>query len=212
MAIDICDFWDAGGDLRVRNRQLGAGHLSGHVRSAAEQDFVNIERPSNTCRLSFSLSSSIRTSGCTLGLFVARPGQPWLNSRSPLAVVSLPVAIANITFFLLSKVWASCRSHPLIPASSKVHKGVRQRLAQRFRHLQDDRDRRYHEQGQFPDVLQQPQVGHGAPVLYGCLRLATALPCRLERLWEPLSGNNILQIAGLNSFVQLFHCPFPWLG
>ena len=63
------------------------------------------------------------------------PGQQWLYSGVLPAVVSLPIAIANITFFLLSKVWASCRSRPLILASSKVHKGVRQRLAHRFRHL-----------------------------------------------------------------------------
>ena len=64
---------------------------------------------------------------------------------------------------------------------------------------EDDRDKRYHDQVRFPDVLQH-------------LRLATALPCRLERLWEPLSGNNILHFAGFNSFVQLFLCPFFLVG
>ena len=31
----------------------------------------------------------------------------------------------------------------------------------------DDRDRRRHEQGRLPDVLQQPQVGCSAPMWYG---------------------------------------------
>ena len=39
------------------------------------------------------------------------PGQQWLNSGSPPSrLVPLPDAVANITFFLLSRVCASCGS------------------------------------------------------------------------------------------------------